>query len=73
MKDILTAFASIPYTSTTAPFEHYFQSVLYLIFTLLGKFIICELHTSQGRADAISEDIDSLGIDAHDLSAHRVL
>ena len=56
MKDILTAlFASIPYTSTTAPFEHYFQSVLYLIFTLLGKFITCELHSSKGRADAVVE------------------
>lgn len=56
VKDILTAlFASIPYTSASAPFEHYFQSVLYLIFTLLGKFIVCELHSSKGRADAIVE------------------
>ena len=56
MKDILTAlFASIPYSSSPAPFEHYFQSVLYLIFTLLGKFTVCEFHTSQGRADAVVE------------------
>ena len=38
VRDILTAlFASIPYASAQNPFEHYFQSVIYLVFTLLGK------------------------------------
>lgn len=49
---VLTAlFASIPYTKETDPFEHYFQSVIYLVFTLLGKFAICEMHTFNGRID----------------------
>jgi hypothetical protein len=56
MKDILTAlFASIPYTAKETPFEHYFQTVIYLVFTLLGKFVQCELHTSQGRIDCVLE------------------
>ena len=56
MRDILTAlFASIPYTTGDAPFEHYFQSVLYLVFTLLGQFVQCEVHSSRGRADCIVE------------------
>ena len=54
--DILTAlFAGIPYTTNDAPFEHYFQSVLYIVFTLLGQFVKCEVHSSRGRADCIME------------------
>ena len=56
MRDILTAlFASIPYTTDDAPFEHYFQSVLYIVFTLLGQYVHCEVHSSRGRADCILE------------------
>jgi len=55
-RDILTAlFAAIPYTKGDAPFEHYFQSVLYIVFTLLGQFVKCEVHSSRGRADCILE------------------
>lgn len=53
---VLTAlFASIPYTTNDAPFEHYFQTVIYLVFTLLGQFTQCEMHTWQGRIDCIVE------------------
>ena len=56
IRDILTAlFASIPYSSSESPFEHYFEAVLYLVFTLLGKFVACEVHSSKGRADAVVE------------------
>lgn len=59
VRDILTAlFASIPYASAQNPFEHYFQSVIYLVFTLLGKLTKCEVHSSQGRADCILETND---------------
>ena len=52
IKNVLTAlFASIPYTREADPFEHYFQSVIYLVFTLLGKFAVCEMHTFSGRID----------------------
>lgn len=49
---VLTAlFARITYTSADAVFEHYFQTVIYLVFTLLGKFALCEMHTFSGRID----------------------
>ena len=52
VKNVLTAlFANIPYTSDDAVYEHYFQSVIYLVFTLLGKLTLCEMHTFKGRID----------------------
>ena len=52
VKDVLTGlFANITYTLETDPFEHYFQAVIYLVFTLLGKFVQCEMHTYTGRVD----------------------
>lgn len=60
VRDILTAlFASIPYTdSDKAPFEHYFQSVIFILFTLLGQMVKCEVHSTKGRADCIVETRD---------------
>lgn len=52
VKNVLTAlFANITYTTGADPFEHYFQSVIYVVFTLLGKFAVCEMHTYTGRID----------------------
>lgn len=52
IRNFLTAiFARITYTSSEAPFEHYFQTVIYLIFTLLRQFTDCEMHTFSGRID----------------------
>ena len=52
VRNVLTAlFASISYTVKDDPFEHYFQSVIYVVFTLLGKFVLCEMHTYNGRVD----------------------
>ena len=49
---VLTAlFARITYTRKEDPFEHYFQTVIYLVFTLLGQFAECEMHTFSGRID----------------------
>ena len=54
IRNILTAlFASIPYTAFSTPFEHDFQSVLYVLFMLLGKFVQCERHTWQGQIDCV--------------------
>ena len=59
IRKILTAlFASIPYTSAGTRFEHYFATVIYLVFTLLGKYVHAEVHNSQGRADCILETAD---------------
>lgn len=52
IRNILTAlFARITYTTKDEPFEHYFQTVIYLVFTLLGQFADCEMHTFSGRID----------------------
>ncbi|SDB32021.1 ATP-binding protein [Butyrivibrio sp. INlla16] len=59
IKDFLTAlFANITYTIKDDPFEHYFQSVIYLVFTLLGKIVQCEMHTYTGRIDCKVETSD---------------
>lgn len=52
LRDYFTAlFAGISYTVEADPFEHYFQSVIYVVFTLLGKLVACEMHTYSGRID----------------------
>ena len=59
IRNVLTSlFASITYTLETDPFEHYFQAVIYLVFTLLGKFTLCEMHTYTGRIDCKVETRD---------------
>lgn len=56
VKNVFTAlFASIPYTSKDSPFEHYFQTVLFIVFTLLNQYVSCEIHTGTGRADCVVE------------------
>lgn len=56
IRDVLMSlFAGIPYDINNSPFEHYFQTVIYLVFTLLNKFVICEMHTYSGRIDCIVE------------------
>ncbi|MBR0410740.1 MAG: ATP-binding protein [Eubacterium sp.] len=56
MRKVFTAlFSSIPYTRADDPFENYFQAVVYLVFTLLGKYSRCEMHTFSGRVDCILE------------------
>lgn len=52
IRKVLTSlFANITYTQAANPFEHYFQTVIWLTFTLLGKHACCEVHTYSGRID----------------------
>ena len=56
IREVFTAlFASIPYTDSRVGFEHDFQTVIYLVFTLLGQFVHCEVFSAHGRADCIVE------------------
>ena len=48
-------FAGIPYPANDVPFEHDFQSVIFITMTLLGHYIHCEQHTSMGRIDCVVE------------------
>ena len=52
IRDVLAGlFASITYTREDDPFEHYFQSVVYLLAILLGKYVDCERQIYDGRID----------------------
>lgn len=49
-------YDSIPYTTKKMPAEHEFQTVIYLVFTLLSQYVHAEVHSSRGRADCIVEN-----------------
>ena len=50
IKEVLTSlFANI--TLKADSFEQVFQAVIYLVFTLLGRFTLCEMHPYSGRID----------------------
>jgi hypothetical protein len=46
-------FAAIPYDLYFAKGESYYQTIFYLVFTLLGQFVGSEVRTAAGRADAV--------------------
>lgn len=48
-------FCAIPYANDKSVrlVERDFQNVIYLVFTILGEFIVSEAHFSKGRADSI--------------------
>lgn len=50
-----TLFARIPYPSDKGLVEWNYQVVIYIVFTLLGKFTMTEVHTSIGRVDCAVE------------------
>ena len=56
IREVFTAlFASIPYTAKADPFEHDFQTVIYITLTLLGQYVRCEQYSSAGRVDCVVE------------------
>jgi hypothetical protein len=52
-------FAKIPYTIQLKN-EKYYQTIFYLIFTLMGLRIHAEVTTNKGRIDAVVETDDSI-------------
>ena len=59
MRDVLAAlFASIPYTRGDDPFENYFQAIIWLVFSMLGRYVSCEVRQASGRADVLIETMD---------------
>lgn len=46
---LTSLFANI--TLKADPFEQVFQAVIYLVFTLLGRFTLCEMHPYSGWID----------------------
>ena len=43
---------TIPYCDNTQ-YEGHYQQLLYVIFSLLGRYVDVEVHTSQGRIDLV--------------------
>ena len=48
-------FATIPYNAFVPEREGYYQTVIYLILSLLGLEPACEVQTNKGRVDAVLE------------------
>jgi hypothetical protein len=53
MLQLQAFFESIPYDLNYQKDEKYFQTIFYLVFTLLGQFTQAEVRSANGRADAI--------------------
>ena len=49
------AFSQIPYDLWDREREHFYHAIVHLMFSLLGVYIQSEVHTRQGRADAVVE------------------
>lgn len=52
-------YASIPYGQDRQN-EHYYQSIFYVIFALMGQYTKVEEHTYKGRSDAVVETNDAI-------------
>jgi hypothetical protein len=52
-KAINLAFAQIPYDLWQKENEHFYHAIIHLLFSLLGVYIESEVHTQNGRADAV--------------------
>jgi hypothetical protein len=59
MTRLKALFASVPYGIAQRN-EHYYQSIFYLVFTLMGQFVKVEEHTYKGRSDAVVQTKDSV-------------
>jgi len=62
MKILTAFFASIPYDAIKQEHrdELYYQHVFYLLFTLMGQFVVTEVKSAEGRADAVVKTADSI-------------
>ena len=59
LRDKFTAlFARLPYPNDEKIVEQNFQNVIYIVFMLLGQFVLTEIHSAKGRADCILETDD---------------
>jgi len=63
-------FANIPYTLNIALEKHY-QTIFYIVFTLLGLRIQAEVVTNQGRIDAVIELANSVYVFEFKLSGTK--
>jgi len=65
MTRLKSIIASLPYPAaggerTVELLEYNFQVAVYLVFTLMGQFTQCEVHSINGRCDAVVETKDAV-------------
>ena len=53
VESINTTFSSIPYDLWQRENEHFYHALVHLIFSLLGTYVQSEVHSAQGRCDAL--------------------
>jgi hypothetical protein len=61
-KILESLFASIPYDIFVKEREGYYNTIIYLLLTLIGIDVKSEVHTNQGRIDAVMETEDNIYI-----------
>ena len=55
-----SVFASIPYNMFLKDREAYYQTVVYLVLSIMGVKTACEIQTNKGRIDAVLETDDRI-------------
>jgi hypothetical protein len=60
MTRLRSLIASMPYSMKGEETEHYFETIVFLLFTLMGQFVQAEVHSHKGRADAVVITEDSV-------------
>ncbi|MEZ4988155.1 MAG: PD-(D/E)XK nuclease domain-containing protein [Saprospiraceae bacterium] len=53
-------FAGIPAEHWQKENEHFYHALIHLTFSLLGTYIKSEVHTANGRCDALVETADHI-------------
>ena len=61
MEKLKTFLGTIPHTANTN-YEGHYQSMLFVIFSLMCKYVDVEVHTPQGRCDVVFESPNKLYI-----------
>jgi hypothetical protein len=69
MERLRAFFADIPYELNDKTERHY-QTVFYLVFTLMGQFCEAEAHSARGRADAVVSLQDTVYVFEFKLSGN---
>jgi hypothetical protein len=60
LEQLRVFFSSIPYDLYFAKGENYYQTIFYIVFTLLGQFTEAEVRSAAGRADAVVKTRDAV-------------
>jgi hypothetical protein len=59
-KQLKAFFSHIPYDLKYEKTESYYQTIFYIVFTLMGQYIETEVRSAAGRADAVVKTKDTI-------------